>query len=181
MAINGDDFEHLGLPTEADERFNPNAAVMRAESLSRKRCSGRSGTRQALTGSHRRLRHPRSDFAVWAYIQSSRVELCWWSSSVRNPRQSASKRPTPGFIEPELAMAVDKVPFGDRWLHEIKFDGYRVQVHLRDAAVKVFARGMVLRDRQTGWQGIVAVEIEQVEGDQRDRRGSLQLVLPRSQ
>jgi hypothetical protein len=78
-------------------------------------------------------------------------------------------------------MAVDKVPFGDRWLHEIKFDGYRVQVHLRDAAVKVFARGMVLRDRQTGWQGIVAVEIEQVEGDQRDRRGSLQLVLPRSQ
>jgi bifunctional non-homologous end joining protein LigD len=37
-------------------------------------------------------------------------------------------------------MAVDKVPFGDRWLHEIKFDGYRVQVHLRDAAVKVFTR-----------------------------------------
>jgi hypothetical protein len=40
---------------------------------------------------------------------------------------------------------------------------------------------MALRDRQTGWQGVVAVEIEQVEGDQRDRRGSLQLVLPRSQ
>jgi ATP-dependent DNA ligase len=32
------------------------------------------------------------------------------------------------------------VPAGERWLHEIKFDGYRVQVHLRDAAVKVFTR-----------------------------------------
>jgi bifunctional non-homologous end joining protein LigD len=27
-----------------------------------------------------------------------------------------------------------------RWVHEIKFDGYRVQVHLRDATVKVFTR-----------------------------------------
>jgi bifunctional non-homologous end joining protein LigD len=46
----------------------------------------------------------------------------------------------PGFIEPELATSVEKVPSGERWLHEIKFDGYRVQVHLRDAAVKVFTR-----------------------------------------
>ena len=32
------------------------------------------------------------------------------------------------------------MPSGSRWLHEIKFDGYRVQVHLKDAAVKVFTR-----------------------------------------
>jgi bifunctional non-homologous end joining protein LigD len=36
----------------------------------------------------------------------------------------------PGFIEPALASSVDKVPDGARWIHEIKFDGYRVQVHL---------------------------------------------------
>jgi bifunctional non-homologous end joining protein LigD len=46
----------------------------------------------------------------------------------------------PGFIEPALAKSVDKAPSGERWVHEIKFDGYRVQVHLRDAAVKVFTR-----------------------------------------
>jgi bifunctional non-homologous end joining protein LigD len=46
----------------------------------------------------------------------------------------------PGFIEPALATAIEKVPGGERWLHEIKFDGYRVQVHIRDAAVKVFTR-----------------------------------------
>jgi bifunctional non-homologous end joining protein LigD len=32
------------------------------------------------------------------------------------------------------------VPSGKRWIHEIKFGGYRVQVHLKDAAVKVFTR-----------------------------------------
>jgi bifunctional non-homologous end joining protein LigD len=32
------------------------------------------------------------------------------------------------------------VPRGERWIHEIKFDGYRVQVHLKDAAVKIFTR-----------------------------------------
>jgi len=46
----------------------------------------------------------------------------------------------PGFIEPALASAVDRVPAGARWIHEIKFDGYRVQVHLRNGEVKVFTR-----------------------------------------
>src|SRR3954465_15477468 len=43
-------------------------------------------------------------------------------------------------IEPALATWIEKVPSGTRWVHEIKFDGYRVQVHLRDATVKVFTR-----------------------------------------
>ena len=46
----------------------------------------------------------------------------------------------PGFIPPALATSVDKVPSGERWIHEIKFDGYTVQVHLKDAVVKVFTR-----------------------------------------
>jgi hypothetical protein len=50
------------------------------------------------------------------------------------------KAPFPGFIEPELATSIDKVPSGECRIHEIKFDGYRVQVHLRDAVVKVFTR-----------------------------------------
>jgi bifunctional non-homologous end joining protein LigD len=40
----------------------------------------------------------------------------------------------PGFIEPTLATSIEKVPSGDRWIHEIKFDGYRVQVHLANEA-----------------------------------------------
>jgi bifunctional non-homologous end joining protein LigD len=35
----------------------------------------------------------------------------------------------PGFIKPQLATLLSKAPIGDQWLHEIKYDGYRVQVH----------------------------------------------------
>jgi bifunctional non-homologous end joining protein LigD len=58
----------------------------------------------------------------------------------KKPEAIGVKAPFPGFIEPELATSIEKVPSGERWLHEIKFDGYRVQVHLRDAAVKVLTR-----------------------------------------
>jgi bifunctional non-homologous end joining protein LigD len=51
-----------------------------------------------------------------------------------------TKASFPGFIEPALATAIAKVPSGERWLHEIKFDGYRVQVHLAHSEVKVFTR-----------------------------------------
>ena len=46
----------------------------------------------------------------------------------------------PGFIEPALATMIEKPLSGERWVHEIKFDGYRVQVHLHAANVKVFTR-----------------------------------------
>ncbi|MCK1288579.1 non-homologous end-joining DNA ligase [Bradyrhizobium sp. 44] len=50
------------------------------------------------------------------------------------------KAPFPGFIEPALATSTDRAPSGERWVHEIKFDGYRVQVHLANEAVTVFTR-----------------------------------------
>ena len=58
----------------------------------------------------------------------------------KKPASIGSKASFPGFIEPALATSVEKVPGGERWLHEIKFDGYRVQVHLANEAVKVFTR-----------------------------------------
>jgi len=60
-----------------------------------------------------------------------------------------------GFIEPALASSIERVPSG-----EIKFDGYRVQVHLRDAAVKVFTRRdgreMYKHACKTGLEGVVS-------------------------
>lgn len=35
---------------------------------------------------------------------------------------------------------MDRVPSGARWIHEIKFDGYRVQVHLANEVVTVYTR-----------------------------------------
>ena len=56
------------------------------------------------------------------------------------PAAIGTKANYPGFIEPALASSIERVPSGERWVHEIKFDGYRVQVHLKDAAVTVFTR-----------------------------------------
>ena len=48
----------------------------------------------------------------------------------KNPAAIGVKAPFPGFVDPELATSIGKVPSGKRWVHDIKFDGYRVQVHL---------------------------------------------------
>ena len=58
----------------------------------------------------------------------------------KKPEALGVKAPFPGFIEPALASSIDRVPSGERWIHEIKFDGYRVQVHLANEAAKVFTR-----------------------------------------
>jgi hypothetical protein len=43
-------------------------------------------------------------------------------------------------MEPALATAAERVPDGARWIHEIKFDGYRVQVQLANNDVTIFTR-----------------------------------------
>jgi bifunctional non-homologous end joining protein LigD len=48
----------------------------------------------------------------------------------KKPAAIGVKAPYPGFIEPALASSIEKVPGGDRWIHEIKFDAYRVEPEL---------------------------------------------------
>ena len=58
----------------------------------------------------------------------------------KKPAAIGVKAPYPGFVEPALATSIDKVPKGERWIHEIKFDGYRVQLHLIHEAVTIYTR-----------------------------------------
>ena len=44
------------------------------------------------------------------------------------------------FIEPSLATLVDEAPHGDEWIHEIKFDGYRLQARIDGKNVKLLTR-----------------------------------------
>ena len=53
----------------------------------------------------------------------------------KKPAAIGIKAPYPGFIEPALAKSIEKVPKGARWIHEIKFDGYRVQLHIANEGV----------------------------------------------
>lgn len=47
----------------------------------------------------------------------------------------------PGFVPPQLAFLVDTPPDSEEWIHEIKFDGYRLQPHIKNKTVKLFTRG----------------------------------------
>ena len=58
----------------------------------------------------------------------------------RKPTTNGTKLPYPGFIAPALASSADRVPSGKRWIHEIKFDGYRVQLHLHNSGINIFTR-----------------------------------------
>ncbi|GIQ74906.1 hypothetical protein BraRD5C2_33470 [Bradyrhizobium sp. RD5-C2] len=49
-------------------------------------------------------------------------------------------RSFPGFISPALASPIEKVLSSTHWIHEIKFDGYRVQTHLANEEVKIYTR-----------------------------------------
>ena len=56
--------------------------------------------------------------------------------------RKAQKKSTaiPGFIPPALATLKAAPPEGTDWLHEVKFDGYRIQAHLSAGKVKLFTR-----------------------------------------
>jgi ATP-dependent DNA ligase len=52
----------------------------------------------------------------------------------------ARPAPSPGFIETCRPALREEAPSGGRWIHEIKFDGYRTQVHMRNGRPAIHTR-----------------------------------------
>ena len=44
-------------------------------------------------------------------------------------------RSMPTFIAPQLCSSVERPPTGSEWIHEIKFDGYRIQMRVERGEV----------------------------------------------
>src|SRR6202012_6019737 len=57
----------------------------------------------------------------------------------RKPR-AAKAAALPGFVAPQLAKSVDRPPSGAGWAHEIKFDGYRLQLRVEDGKAALLTR-----------------------------------------
>src|SRR5205085_6412328 len=55
----------------------------------------------------------------------------------------------PDWIAPQFTQLVDAAPEGDQWLHEIKFDGYRMHARLDRGAVKLLTRTGLDRTHST--------------------------------
>ena len=67
-----------------------------------------------------------------------------------------------GFIAPCLPTKTDKLPSGDRWLHEIKHDGFRIIARKTGAQVRLYS--------------VLAMTSPPLSADRRDA-GSLTLAL----
>lgn len=52
----------------------------------------------------------------------------------------ARRRALPKSFAPQLATVTDTAPDGDDWVHEIKFDGYRMIVHVARGKVRLLSR-----------------------------------------
>ena len=55
-------------------------------------------------------------------------------------KKPSSQIAMPGFVPPQLCMSVDRPPVGAGWGHEIKFDGYRVQLRIEGGEAVVRTR-----------------------------------------
>ena len=57
----------------------------------------------------------------------------------------------PDFVAPQLCASVERPPDGEGWCHEIKFDGYRVQLRVEDGeAVLKTRKGLDWTDKFPG-------------------------------
>jgi bifunctional non-homologous end joining protein LigD len=72
--------------------------------------------------------------------------------------KGAKKAALPDFIPPTLATLTATPPDGDRWLHEIKFDGYRLQAHIEAGRVKLFTRSGLDWTRKFGKTVVAALQ-----------------------
>ncbi|WP_254508468.1 DNA ligase D [Anatilimnocola floriformis] len=61
----------------------------------------------------------------------------------RNPRANKSLLRPPAPIEPQLARLATQVPTGEEWLHEIKYDGYRLIATMHNGEVKLYTRNQL--------------------------------------
>ncbi|MCY0991798.1 DNA ligase D [Nannocystis sp. ILAH1] len=103
--------------------------------------------------------------------------------------KKSPERPLPERVAPQLATLIEKLPAGEAWCHEIKFDGYRLLARLEDGDVRLITRGeqdwterlaplaKSLQKRLGEHQALVDGELVHVDEDGLTRFGPLQAAL----
>jgi ATP-dependent DNA ligase len=61
-------------------------------------------------------------------------------STTTRPRRKVEPASPPASVKPQLAALVKEAPDGPDWLHEIKFDGYRMHARLDTGQVQILTR-----------------------------------------
>ena len=87
----------------------------------------------------------------------------------------AGRAVAPGFVAPELATLAKQVPEGERWLHEIKYDGYRIIGRKDGGDITLYSR------RGLDWTGrfpAIAKAMERLPCESAVVDGEIAYVLP---
>ncbi|MGP2492994.1 DNA ligase D [Mesorhizobium sp. PUT5] len=63
------------------------------------------------------------------------------ASASAAPAKGAKRAAMPDFVAPALATLKAHPPTAAGWVHEIKFDGYRLQAHIADGKARLLTRG----------------------------------------
>src|SRR5260370_22611432 len=85
------------------------------------------------------------DDGVWHSSRGDAAEARAEKKSQENESAAATAKgrkvaAIPDFVAPQLCTPVDRPPNGEGWCHEIKFDGYRVQLRVEDGEATLRTR-----------------------------------------
>jgi bifunctional non-homologous end joining protein LigD len=80
----------------------------------------------------------RGDKKNWLLIKHADEEAPVKKAPVK--KKALGKDPWPGFIKPQLARLVEGPPEEEGWVHELKFDGYRMEALLKDGIAQFYTR-----------------------------------------
>jgi bifunctional non-homologous end joining protein LigD len=83
-----------------------------------------------------RARQLKPTFAVRSRLDKKNIKTK--ESPARRAR--ISKADMPDFVHPQLCKLTSRPPSADGWLHEIKFDGYRIQIRVENGEVSLKTR-----------------------------------------
>jgi bifunctional non-homologous end joining protein LigD len=141
------------LIKERDEHAKPSAELSVTDARSESVVTGRRIV-EVATGRAR----------TWHSNRSAKVAR---RAAPPTPRPARAKpgspgRPPPGarpsrlrkFVQPQLATLVAAPPAGDEWLHELKFDGYRILCRIEKGRVTLWSRNA--RDWTAQFPGIAS-------------------------
>lgn len=84
---------------------------------------------------------------LWKLIKIKSAEKPQWLlMKIHDPLKlhqhgkRATRQTQPTYIKPQLATRVDTTPETKQWLHEVKYDGYRIIAVIKKGEVKLFTR-----------------------------------------
>ncbi|HEV7960070.1 MAG TPA: non-homologous end-joining DNA ligase, partial [Rhizomicrobium sp.] len=82
----------------------------------------------------------RKSYAADAVWNSRKKDTRGESQEEQDEPRGKTVKSLPRFIAPQLARSEDRPPPGPGWVHEIKFDGYRLQARIEKGKATLFTR-----------------------------------------